>query len=146
MKIEIEYKKELPSSYLVFLNENLNGCYVAFNDNNDHNIQEVKLFGESDLFENMEMTGIGNAMNFEILKLFIKFQRDFGFADVDTPPLNDFEMNRVESGFVFGGDYDGYLFLDTSNKHSVWFFFPENGKIVQLADSFEDFIKNKVKL
>ena len=145
MKYENRFGKEIPKSYLSFLNENPDGCYLDFRIDPEYN-SETKLFGESELMNNVEMNFIGNAFQFESLKLNIKFQRDFGFTDLDEPNLNEEEMKRVENGFVIGfgenfGGY-GYLYLDASENHSVWLYYDNDGRISKIANSFEEFINN----
>lgn len=132
------YAGKLPVEYLNFMEENPEGYNLILTSK----LEEIVLFGESDLVENIEMTGVGSAKNFECLKLFIRFQREIGYADTDDV-LSELEMKNVENGFVIGGDYDGYLYLDHSDDHSVWIYFPENGQIQKIADSFLDLITNK---
>lgn len=145
MKSEDKYGKKVPASYLIFLHENPNGCYLDFRVDPEYE-SETKIFGETELTENIEMNSIGNAQQFESLKLYIKFQQDFGFADADIPSLNEEEIKRVENGFVIGygenfGGY-GYLYLDASDNHSVWIYNTNNGHVTKVAHSFEDFIHN----
>ncbi len=142
MKIEDEYDGKLPLEYLTFLKDNPEGYEKIYSVEVYDEIEELDLFGESSLFEKIEMTGIGSARNFEILQLFIKFQRDLGFADTENP-LNESEMKRVEAGIVIGGDYDGYIYLDPSESYSVWIFFPEDGHIEKIAESFSELFIDK---
>lgn len=145
MKSETKYGKEVPPNYVRFLNEYPNGCYMDFRVDPEYE-SKTKMFGETELTENIEMNSIGNALQFECMKLHIKFQRDFGFADADEPTLNEEEMKRVENGFVIGygenfGGY-GYLYLDASDNHSVWVYDTNEGRITQVANSFEYFMDN----
>lgn len=144
MKTENKFGRKVPSSYLSFLNKHPNGCYFDFRVDPEYE-SEVKLFGETELTENIEMNFIGNASQFECIKLYIKFQRDFGF--VDEPNLTEEEMERVENGFVIGygenfGGYE-YLYFDASDHHSVWMYNTNNGHITKVANSFEEFINKK---
>jgi hypothetical protein len=149
MKYERKYGKEVPISYLSFLIENPNGCYIDFRVDPEYD-SETKMFSQTELTNNIEMNFIGNALQFESLKLNIKLQRDFGFADVDEPNLNEEEMKRVENGFVIGYDenFGGYvyIYLDGLENHSVWLYDTNDGRISMVANSFEGFIKNSKKI
>lgn len=149
MKYENKFGKEVPASYVSFLNENPNGCNIDFRVDSEYE-SETEIFGENKLTETFEMNSIGSALNFECLKVYIKFQRDIGFADVDVPNLNEEEMKQVENGFVFGwgenfGGY-GYLYLDASDNHSVWVYNTNDGQIRKIASSFDEFINNTKKI
>lgn len=145
MEYKNKFGKEVPTSYLDFLNKNPNGCYINFRVDPDYK-SNTKIYSETELTENIEMDHIGNALTFECLKLYIKFQRDFGFADVDEPNLNEEEMKRVENGFVVGYGENfagyGYVYFDTSDNYSVWMYDTNNGHIMKVANSFDDFINN----
>lgn len=145
MKYESQYGREIPTSYLNFLNENPYGCFLDFRVDPEYN-SETKMFIETELMSNIEMNFIGNALQFESLKLNINFQRDFGFSDVDQSNLNEEEMKRVENGFVIGYGENfwgyGYLYLDASENHSVWLYDDNDGHIFKVANSFEEFIDN----
>lgn len=142
MNIKDVYDGEIPAEYLNFLQENLKGCELMFSTSINKKLEKIDLFSPSELFENLEMNYVGSAKNFECLKLFIQFQRNPGYADIENP-LSELDMINVENGLVIGGDYDGYLYLDNSDNDSVWIYFPENGHILKVADSFTDLIVNK---
>lgn len=139
------FGKEIPQSYLSFLNKHSNGCYLDFRVDPGYN-SDTKIFSETELVNTIEMNFIGNALQHECLKLNIKFQRDFGSADADEPKLSEEEMKRVENGFVigYGENFGGYryLYLDASENHSVWFYDDNDGNIARVANSFEEFINN----
>jgi len=80
------------------------------------------------------MNSIGTAKKYECLKLFIHFQRKYGYADIENP-LDEEQMNQTENGFVIGGDYDGYLYIDYLDD-SIWLYFPEDGSIEKVANSY----------
>lgn len=141
MSIQNHYEGDLPAEYRKFLADHPEGCELELNEPLNEDVSEIDLFGEPKLLESMEITGVGTAKNFECLKLFIQFQRNPGYADADNP-LDEAEMNRAEAGFVIGGDYDGYLYLDPALNHSVWVYFPEEGSTRKVAESFSDLVEN----
>ncbi|MCE7993190.1 MAG: SMI1/KNR4 family protein [Roseivirga sp.] len=144
MEIAIKYHHALPSDYLNFLKENPEGAEISFNEYPEEDPDDEgrywDIMGESELLESWEMSGVGIAMNFESLKLYVQVQREFAFDDSTTSNVGNIELSRVAESFVIGSENGDYLYLDPSDNFSVWVYYHDGGDVLRLADSFSSFI------
>ena len=142
--IETEFEGELPKAYLDFLRENPEGTGINFNEYKDENPdfegRYWNLMGEETLLESWVMNGVGEAKNFESLKLYIQVQKDFTSCNWTTSNVGKINLDRIERGFVFGDENGDYLYLDPSDSYSVWVYFHDGGDVLRIADSFVEFI------
>lgn len=144
MKLTDTSQLRLPQDYLGFLKENPQGTEISFNEYPDEGPDDEgrywDIMGESELLQSWEMRGVGTAMNFESLKLYVQVQREFAFDDNTTSNVGDVELNRVAAGFVIGSENGDYLYLDPSDNFSVWIYYHDGGDVLRVADSFREFI------
>jgi hypothetical protein len=144
MEIENKYDGQLPEDYLNFLRENPNGDEVAFNEYKDEypdfEGRHWNIMGQAELLQSWEMNGVGKAMNFECLKLYIKVQKEYSQGDSTTSNVGMIKLNRVESGFVIGDENGDYLFMDPMDNYSIWIYFHDGGDVLRISNSFKEFI------
>jgi proteasome lid subunit RPN8/RPN11 len=145
MEIEEKYNKKLPIAYLNFLRENPEGDEIAFDEYKEENSHSEnrywQIMSESVLLETWEMNDVGKAMNFECLKLYIQFQREYSGNEFTESNVGKIDLNRVESGFVIGEENGDYLYIDSSDNYSVWIYYHDGGDVMRIANSFEDLLK-----
>jgi len=92
------------------------------------------------LLESWEMFDVGTAMNFECLKLYVKCQKEMGETDWTESNVGNIKLERVESGFVIGSEDGDYLYLDSTDNHSVWIYYHDGGDVLRVAESFSDLV------
>lgn len=144
IKLENFYPHPLPADYLNFLKANPNGTEITFNayEDDDPDFEGVcwNIMGEAKLLRSWEMKGVGTAMNFECLKLYIKLQREFAINDATASNVDNVALSRIEAGFVIGEENGDYLYLDPSDNFSVWIYYHDGGDVLRVADSFGAFL------
>lgn len=140
------FKKELPTDYLQFLEQNPNGGEIVFNEYKDEDPdfegRDWNIMGEKELLETWEMNGVGKSANFECLKLYVKVQKEYGQGESTSSNVGKIDLNRVESGFVIGDENGDYLYLDSSDNFSVWIYYHDGGDVLRIANSFKEFRTN----
>ena len=146
-KPEDVFPGKLPPEYLDFLKENPIGCEIAFNEHKeeapDFEGRYWSLMNETELVESWEMHGVGTAMNFECLKLYVQVQREHGSSEQTTSNVGKIELSRIESGFVIGHENGDWLYLDPADDYSVWIYYHDGGDVLRIADSFGNFANGK---
>jgi len=146
MKISSLFPQHLPAEYLDFLKENPQGTEIAFNEYpeeaSDDEGRYWNMMSESELLEPREMHGVGQAMNFDCLKLYVKAQREFAYDDFTTSNVGDIPLSRIEKGLVIGDENGDYLYLDSSDNFSVWIYYHDGGDVLRVADSFGEFMNS----
>lgn len=146
MKLENFYPHPLPADYLSFLKANPQGTEITFNayEDDDPDFEGIhwNIMGEAELLKNWEMNGVGTAMNFECLKLYIKLQREFAMNDSTSSNVDNVALSRIAAGFVIGDENGDYLYLDPSDNFSVWIYYHDGGDVFRVADSFSAFLDN----
>ncbi|GAB5523856.1 MAG: hypothetical protein Roseis2KO_17280 [Roseivirga sp.] len=142
MRLEDNYQHPLPADYLNFLKANPEGTEITFNayEDEDPDFEGTTwyMMGEAELLRRWEMKGVGTAMNFECLKLYIKLQREYAFNDSTASNVDNISLSRVEAGFVIGSENGDYLYLDPSDNFSVWIYYHDGGDVFRVADSFRE--------
>jgi hypothetical protein len=76
----------------------------------------------------------------ETLQLFNKSN----YTDDDKG--NKFSLNRLSKCITIGEDNGDLLFLDPSDKYSVWCFFHDGGDVLLLEPKFDSFVKKLSKI
>lgn len=141
---KIEY---LPQAYKAFLQEHPNGKEIAFNtykrENPNFEGRYWHLFGKKELLESWEMSGVGEASNYECLKLYVLVQREFSHEDSTLSNVGSIAFSRVAQGFVIGEENGDYIYIDGEDQHSIWIYYHDGGDVEKIAHSFSDFINNK---
>lgn len=140
------FGQNLPESYVKFLTDNPNGTEVAYNEYSDEDPDYEgrywNIMGKSELLESWEMNGVGKAMNFECLKLYVQVQKEYGQGEHTNSNVGKIPLDRVESGFVIGDENGDYLYLDPKDNYSVWIYYHDGGDVLRISDSFNEFIND----
>ncbi|MFK7758138.1 MAG: SMI1/KNR4 family protein [Flavobacteriales bacterium] len=146
MEIENEYNGQLPEDYLMFLRANPDGQEVIFNEYKDEDPdfegRHWNVMGEAELLESWEMNGVGKAMNFECLKLYIKVQKEYSLGDSTTSNVGKIKLDRIESGFVIGDENGDYLYMDPTDNYSIYIYYHDGGDVLRISNSFKEFMIN----
>ncbi|MBI6120851.1 SMI1/KNR4 family protein [Salegentibacter maritimus] len=147
MKLEMNttFNRELPVTYLKFLNENPDGCQIKNNGRWDK--RTWNMFGKAALLERWEMKGVGEAANYECLKLYTYIQEEVGeIAYAPSLRFGRVKLERVAKGFVIGTENGDYLYLDPDCSFSVWAYYHDGGEVTKISGSFADFYKTRKPL
>lgn len=146
MEIENRFSGQLPKDYLSFLKANPDGDEIAFNEYNgedpDFEGRYWNIMGEVELLESWEMNGVGTAMNFECLKLYIQAQLEYAQGDTTASNVGQIALSRIESGFVIGDENGDYLYMDPSDNFSIWIYYHDGGDVLKISNSFKEFMMN----
>ncbi|MEP2280409.1 SMI1/KNR4 family protein [Maribacter sp.] len=142
MKLEMSetFKLELPVKYLKFLKENPKGTRLKNNSRWDK--RTWNLMGKSALLKRWEMSGVGEAANYECLKLYTTIQEEVGMT-VTAPSANfrSVKLERVAKGFVIGHENGDYLYLDPECKFTVWAYYHDGGEVALISKSFTELLR-----
>jgi len=63
-----------------------------------------------------------------------------GETDWTESNVGNIKLERVESGFVIGSEDGDYLYLDSTDNHSVWIYYHDGGDVLRVAESFSDLV------
>ncbi|SIQ30641.1 SMI1/KNR4 family protein [Maribacter ulvicola] len=147
MKLEMSatFQQELPIKYLKFLEENSNGVRLKNNSRWDKRIWH--LMGKEALLKKRKMSGVGEAANYECLKLYTTVQQEVGMEF--TAPSTHFrsvKLERVAKGFVIGHENGDYLYLDPECKFTVWAYYHDGGEVALISKSFTQLLRTQKPL
>ena len=141
--LEKEYGKDLPKSYLDFLNSD-EGLEVIVDEHEYEDKYENRywmLMPKEELLEVMEMNDVGKAKNYECLILHVKLFMEFANSDFIDSNVGDIPKSRVENSFVFAEENGDYLYLDSADNYSVWIYYHDGGDVKKVSESFEQLLK-----
>ncbi|WBL26993.1 SMI1/KNR4 family protein [Zunongwangia sp. HGR-M22] len=141
MKLEFSetFQQELPSRYLKFLKENPKGTKIKISGRYDK--RTWNMMGEEDLLKRWTMNGVGEAANYECLKLYTHIEgENLDELYIDSA-FGCVELKRVAKGFVIGHENGDYLYLDPESNFSIWIYYHDGGDITKISESFDLFLK-----
>ncbi|MBW2960555.1 SMI1/KNR4 family protein [Mesonia aestuariivivens] len=141
MRLEFSetFQQELPSKYLKFLNDHPNGIDIEHNEYDD--TRYWNMMGKTELLKRWTMNGVGEAANYECLKLYTHIEgENLDELYIDSA-FGRVELKRVAKGFVIGHENGDYLYLDPESNFSVWIYYHDGGDITKISESFDLFLK-----
>ncbi|MGS2763011.1 hypothetical protein [Sinomicrobium sp. M5D2P9] len=107
----------------------------------------ANMMGEEELLERWKMNGVGEAANYECLKLHTHVQKEVGEAQfAHSVHYGRVNSERVAAGFVIGRENGDYLYLDPGCSFSVWAYYHDGGEVTKISGSFDKFLKSRKPL
>ncbi|RXG32292.1 SMI1/KNR4 family protein [Leeuwenhoekiella marinoflava] len=139
------FQQELPSTYLKFLKKNPKGTEIKISGRYDKRIWNM--MSEEDLLKRWTMNGVGEAANYECLKLYTHVQGE-NIEDLyaHSAHFGRVKLDRVARGFVIGHENGDYLYIDPECSFSLWAYYHDGGEITKISGSFDKFLKSKKSL
>jgi len=141
--LEREYGKKLPKSYLDYLttDDNLDVIVDEHEYEDKYDNRYWNLISQNELLDVIEMNGVGKAIFFECLKLYVKVFMEFSNSELIDSNVGRISKSRVENSFVFAEENGDYLYLDVEDNASIWIYYHDGGDVKKVFDSFEDLLK-----
>lgn len=147
MKLEMSviFQQRLPLKYLKFLQENPKGAPLKNNSRWDK--RTWNLMGTEALLKRWEMKGVGEAANYECLKLYTQVQEEVGMElTAPSAHFRSVKLERVAKGFVIGEENGDYLYLDPECKFTVWAYYHDGGEVALISKSFSELLRTQKPL
>ena len=136
------FQQELPGSYLQFLDENPEGTQIETSEYDD--ARTWTMMGQTALLKRWTMKGIGEAANYECLKLYTYIEgENLGELYAHSPHFDPVKLDRVARGFVIGHENGDYLYLDPESDFSIWAYYHDGGEVTKISGSFNQFLNSK---
>lgn len=141
--LEKEYGKNLPKSYLGFIDsdEALEVIVKEYEYDDKYENRYWALMPEKELLEVMEMNSVGKAKNYECLKLYIKVFMEFSNSTFIDSNVGKISKSRIENSFAFAEENGDYLYLDVEDNLSIWIYYHDGGDVKKVFESFEELLK-----
>ena len=139
------FQQELPGSYLQFLDENPEGTQIETSEHDD--ARTWTMMGQAALLKRWTMKGVGEAANYECLKLYTHVAGE-NIAELyaHSAHCGPVKLDRVARGFVIGHENGDYLYLDPEADFSVWAYEHDGGEVTKISASFEQFLNHQIGL
>lgn len=147
MKLEFSetFQQELPNRYLKFLDKHPDGTQIKIKGRYD--ARTWNMMGKEELLKRWTMDGVGEAANYECLKLYTQVQGEHS-EDIyaHSAHFGRVKLERVAKGFVIAHENGDYLYIDPECSFSLWAYYHDGGGITKVSGSFDKFLKEKKPL